>query len=178
MEAPITMFGTKTRTFPDKIQHWQAEQESNVLIATKTATAIQTIAGADFEVTRVADIVTVTNKIVGEVPDAEEVNTPFIVDTAIQGKSAVSSTTLSAEGPIADERVFLIYGGEDFYSESVRTDENGRYQFKGLTRGDYRVYTFSVDPNSTTGQLIRTEVSGSITDKKQVVEVADLTIIK
>ena len=155
-----------------------SNSESNVLIATNTATAIQSIAGADFEVTRVADIVTVTNLATGEVPDAEEVNTPFIVDVAIQGKSAVSSSTLSAEGPIADERVFLIYGDEDFYSESVRTDENGRYQFTGLTRGDYRVYTFSVDVNSPTGQLMRTEVSGTITAKKEVVEVADLTIIK
>lgn len=154
-----------------------SNSESNVLIATNTAAAIQSIAGADFTVSRVADIVTVTNTSVGEVPDAEEVNTPFIVDVALQGKSAVSSSSLSPMGPIVDERVYLIYGEEDFYSESVRTDENGRYQFKDLTRGDYRVYTFSVDPNSTTGQLIRKEVGGSITDKKEVVEVADLTII-
>lgn len=155
-----------------------SNSESNVLIATKTATAIEAIASADFIVSRVADIVTVTNILVGEVPDAEEVNTPFIVDIAVQGKSATSSGSLSAEGPMADERVYLIYGAEDFYSESVRTDENGMYQFTDLTRGDYRVYTFSVDVNSPTGQLVRAEVSASISSKKEVVEAAELTIIK
>lgn len=155
-----------------------SNSESNVLIATKTATAIQTIASADFTVSRVADIVTITNNATGEVPDADEVNTPFLLDIAVQGKSAVSSGSLSSEVPMADERVYLIYGGEDFYSESVRTDENGRYQFNGLTRGDYRVYTFSVDVNSPTGQLVRAEVNASISSKKEVVEAVELTIIK
>ena len=82
-----------------------SNSESNVLIATNTAAAIQSIAGADFTVSRVADIVTVTNTSVGEVPDAEEVNTPFIVDVALQGKSAGSASTLTPMGPIVDERV-------------------------------------------------------------------------
>ena len=155
-----------------------SNSESNVLIATNTATAIQSIASADFSVSRVGDILTLTNTTFGEVPDADEVNTPFIVDVATQGKSATSSASLSPEGPIVDERVYIIYGEEDFHSEDVRTDENGKFQFNGLTRGDYRIYALSVDTLSATGQLIRSELSVSITDKKQVVDAGELSIIK
>lgn len=155
-----------------------SNSESNVLIATKTATAIQSIANADFSVSRVEDILTITNLTIGEVPDAEEVNTPFIVDVAVQGKSAIGSSSLSAKGPMADERVYLIYGDEDFYSEDVRTDENGKFQFKGLTRGDYRVFALTVDTLSANGQMIRSELSTSITDKQQVVNAGELSIIK
>ncbi len=155
-----------------------SNNESNVLIATKTMTAILNQASADFIVTRVNDLLTITNKAFGEVPDADEVNTPFLIDIAVQGKSATSTSSLSLAGPIADERVYLIFGQEDFYSETVRTDENGRFQFKGLTRGNYRVYALSIDTLSPTGQLIRSELSAEIAEKKQVVDAGELFIVK
>lgn len=155
-----------------------SNNESNILIATNTVTAIQNAASADFSISRSGDILTITNLLVGEVADADEVNTPFIVDVATQGRSATGGTTLSEEVPIADERIYLIFGEEDFYSESVRTDENGQFQFKGLTRGDYRVYALSVDTLSATEGMIRSEVAVSITEKKQVVDAGSLSIIK
>lgn len=155
-----------------------SNSESNVLIATNTAVAIQTFASTDFSVSRSGDILTLTNLTIGEVPDADEVNTPFLVDVSTQGKSAAGSSALSAKGPIADERVYIIYGDEDFHSDDVRTDENGKFQFKGLTRGDYRVYALSVDTLSTNGQMVRSELSTSITDKQQVVNAGELSIIK
>lgn len=155
-----------------------SNSESNVTIATNTTTAIQNQASADFTVAQSGDVLTLTNVAVGEVPDADEVNTPFIVDVATQGKSATGGATLSPEAPIADERVYIIYGEENFYNESVRTDENGRFQFNGLTRGDYRVFALSVDTLSATGQMTRSELSVSITEKKQVVDAGQLSIIK
>lgn len=154
-----------------------SNSESNVTIATNTTTAIQSLASADFTVAQSGDVLTLTNVAVGEVPDADEVNTPFIVDVATQGENATGGATLSPEAPIADERVYIIYGEEDFYSESVRTDENGRFQFNGLTRGDYRVFALSVDTLSATGQMTRSELSASITEKKQVVDAGQLSII-
>jgi len=155
-----------------------SNNESNVVIATNTTAALQSMASADFSVSRSGDVLTITNLAVGEVADADEVNTPFIVDVATQGKSATGEATLSEEGPIADERVYLIFGEEDFYGESVRTDENGQFQFKGLTRGDYRVYALSVDTLSAMEGMVRSEVAVSITEKKQVVDAGKLSIIK
>lgn len=155
-----------------------SNSESNVTIATNTEAAIQSGAGADFTVTRVGDILTITNTTFGEVPDADDVNTPFNVDVATQGKSATGGSSLSAETPIAEERVYIVYGEEDFYSESVRTDESGNFQFTGLTRGDYRVYALSVDTLSASGGMVRSELSASITEKQQVVDAGQLNIIK
>ncbi|MDB0037738.1 carboxypeptidase-like regulatory domain-containing protein [bacterium] len=155
-----------------------SNSESNVVIASNTVTAIESIASADFSVSRVADLITLTNLTLGEVPDADEVNTPFIVDVATQGKSVTGSSTLSSEVAIADERVYIIYGEEDFYSESVRTDESGRFQFKGLTTGDYRVYALSLDTLSLAEEMVRSELSASISEKEQVVDAGQLNIIK
>ena len=52
------------------------------------------------------------------------------------------------------------------------------FQFNGLTRGDYLVYAFSIDTLSSTGQMTRSELSASITDKKQVVDAGQLMIVK
>lgn len=155
-----------------------SNSESNVTIATNTQAAIQSAASADFTVSRVGDILTITNTAVGEVPDADEVNTPFLVDIATQGSGATGGASLSGNVAIADERIYIIYGEEDFYSESVRTDEDGNFQFKGLTRGDYRVYALSIDTTSVSGGMTRSELSASITEKKQVVNAGQLNIIK
>ena len=82
------------------------------------------------------------------------------------------------EGPIVDERVYLIYGDEDYYSESVRTDANGDYQFKGLNRGTYRVYAFSGDTLNPGGMLQQVEVSSEIANKKEVVQAPALFVVK
>ena len=155
-----------------------SNSESNVQIATNTETAIQNLASADFSVSRVGDILTITNLEAGEVPDADDVNTPFVVDVAVQGKSLTGGSSLSLESPIADERVYLIYGEEDFYSESVRTDENGRFQFTDLTRGSYSVFALSVDTLSTIGLLTRSEIDVVLTEKKQVVDAGELSIVQ
>ena len=151
---------------------------SNVTIASNTEAAIQSGASADFTVSRIGDILTITNTAIGEVPDADDVNTPFIVDVATQGRSATGSSSLSNEAAIADERIYIIYGEEDFYSESVRTDQAGNFQFTGLTRGDYRVFALSVDTLSASGGMVRSELSASITEKEQVVDAGQLNIIK
>ncbi len=84
------------------------------------------------------------------------------------------------EGPVAEERVYIIYGDEASYSESTRTDENGFYQFRGLTRGDYKIYAFSGDTTGgyvNTLEPVREEVSVTISNKKEVVDADDITII-
>jgi hypothetical protein len=155
-----------------------SNSESNVTIAINTEAAITAAASADFTVSILNDMLTVTNVAFGEVADADDMNTPFSVDVLNQGKSAVIGSTTSIEGPMVDERVYIIYGEEDFYSESVRTDANGDYQFTGLTRGDYRIYAFSVDTLSPTLAQKQVEVSATIANKKEVVSAPALYIVK
>ncbi|MDX2359311.1 MAG: carboxypeptidase-like regulatory domain-containing protein [Crocinitomicaceae bacterium] len=155
-----------------------SNNDSNLTIAGNTAVQIAAIAGTDFTVEVINDIVTITNTAVGEVPDADEVNTPFIVDVANQGKSAAGGSSSTIEAPIADERVYIIYGDEDTYSESVRTDADGNYQFKGLTKGDYTVFAFSVNTSDPNGLLMQVEQAVTITDNKQVVTAPELTIVQ
>ena len=151
--------------------------ETNTEVAANIVAALIAEASADFSVSLNNDIITVTNSTLGEVTDADELTANFLVDVANQGKSAVGGSTTYTEGPIAEERVYLIYGEEDFYSESVRTDANGNYQFKGLNRGDYRIYVFSED-TLIPGGMVQKETSVSITEKKQVVNAEGLFVIK
>jgi len=46
-----------------------------------------------------------------------------------------------------DESVYIIYGDNDYYSDKVKTDENGYYEFKGLQKGDYKLFTYYEDIN-------------------------------
>jgi energy-converting hydrogenase Eha subunit B len=155
-----------------------SNNESNVTIANNTMTAINAVAGIDFTASVDADVVTIENNDPGGVVDADDVNTPFVIDTQNQGKTETYDNDYQADGPVVDERVYIIYDEEDFYSEAVRTDENGNYQFKGLTKGDYLVFAFSLDTVSTGGLLHQVEVSASIEKNKTVIEAPTLTIVK
>ena len=46
-----------------------------------------------------------------------------------------------------DESVYIIYGNKDYYSDRVKTDGNGYYEFSGLQRGDYEIYAYTQDEN-------------------------------
>lgn len=152
--------------------------QSNITVAANMLTALKAIASDDFEITQTNDILTLTNINYGDVPDADEQTSNVTVDIANQGKNAVGGSTSYIEGPMVDERVYLIFGDESFYSESVRTDENGNYQFKDLNRGKYHVYAFSFDelnPNNET--KIQVGVDVEITKKKEIVNASDIIII-
>ena len=152
--------------------------ESNTEIATNTAAAISSIAGSDFTVTVNNDIITLTNIAAGETPDADELSSNILVDVQNQGQGAIAGGSSYVEGPIVDERVYLIYGDDDFYSESVRTDASGNYQFTGLNRGNYRVYAFTADTLNPGGMLGQVEVAAEITEKKEVVQAPGLFVVK
>jgi len=43
----------------------------------------------------------------------------------------------------AEERVYLVYGDDDFYSQDVRTHHDGTFRFEYLNKGNYQVYAYS-----------------------------------
>lgn len=152
--------------------------ETNLEVAANMLAALTAAASADFTVALNNDILTLTNKTLGEVSDADELTSHFLLDVANQGKSGQNGTSGYTEGPMAEQRVYLIYGEDDFYSESVRTDADGNYQFTGLNRGDYRIYVFSEDTLLAPGVMVQKETSVNIADKKEVVNAAGLYVIK
>ncbi|MBW8050761.1 MAG: hypothetical protein FVQ77_10595 [Cytophagales bacterium] len=46
---------------------------------------------------------------------------------------------------VAKERVYLIYGNDDIYTDDFRTDPNGYYQFQGLRKNTYTLFAYSID---------------------------------
>ena len=44
---------------------------------------------------------------------------------------------------LADKRVYITFGDDDFYSDEIRTDYEGKFKFSYLYAGDYTIYTYS-----------------------------------
>jgi hypothetical protein len=152
--------------------------QSNTTVASNTLAALQAGASSDFSFTLTGDIITIAANDFGPVADAENMQTPFGVDVAVQGAGGTTGAVTGVEGPMVEERVYLVYGDDDFYSESVRTDQDGNYQFKGLNKGKYTIYAFSTDTTNANGFSIQKEVEAEITKNKQVVEAEEIYIIK
>lgn len=60
-------------------------------------------------------------------------------------KYNLTFTNLIAEYPQPEERVYLIYGNNEIYSEDFRTDYQGRFRFENLQPGFYTLYAYARD---------------------------------
>jgi len=70
--------------------------------------------------------------------------------SSISGKVYVedynaSFTTLLGEFYATEQRVYIIYGDDDFYADNVRTHYDGSYRFDRLRKGTYTIYAYSKD---------------------------------
>lgn len=54
-------------------------------------------------------------------------------------------TVFIADYPAADEYVYIIYDDDFSYSDRVKTDYEGDFEFKYLNPGQYRIYVYSLD---------------------------------
>lgn len=152
--------------------------ESNATVAANALAALNAAASTDFTFSLNNDIITLTNIATGEVTDADELSSNILIDIQNQGQGATAGGTSYVEGPVVDERVYLVYGDEGYYSESVRTDAEGNYRFSDLNRGTYTVFAFSEDTLNLGGTLTQVETTVEIVNKKEIVEAADLNIVK
>jgi hypothetical protein len=75
----------------------------------------------------------------------------------------------------ADQRVYIIYGDNQYPDDDVRTGPDGGFRFPWLRKGDYTVYTISECGNFN-GCTFAVSVKGTIGSRKEVVEVGDLNI--
>ncbi len=145
--------------------------DANTTIAEKTFQALSSLNTVVFDMLLQQDILILTDLKTGEVPDADDVSSPFLVDVSNQGKNAILGQSFGR----ADERVYIIYGENEFASESVRTDDSGRFAFEGLQKGNYKVYVISEDTLQI-GSSFRIQKEVQITAKKQIVEAGDFSI--
>jgi hypothetical protein len=108
-----------------------------------------------------------TAKIKGRIMVVNYKNTPTFP------KTDTKDTTLAQE-----QEVYIIYNNEDFYSDRIRTQEDGTYVFPNLLIGSYTVYVYSenIYTNSTNKLVKKLEVE--ITEKGQVLTLNDIIIDK
>lgn len=144
---------------------------TNVDIATATTTALQANAWPDVIAEQNGDIVTITHKSAGSVPDATDINSDNEVDVRIQGEGSV----VGAIGVLPDQDVYIKYGDNIFYDDRVSTDASGFYQFKNLNPGDYTLYALSYDTVSST--TIEQSVVVTINKQKQIIDAPAITIL-
>jgi hypothetical protein len=81
-------------------------------------------------------------------------------DPGIGGTSSISGkvflrdfnasfTTLYGEYYAHEQRVYLVYGDDEMYSQDTRTHYDGTYRFERLKKGKYTVYAYSKDSTQT-----------------------------
>jgi hypothetical protein len=75
-------------------------------------------------------------------------------DASIYGKVHVKHynstfTQFISDYPGSDLYVYIIYGDDISYGQRLKTNFNGEFEFKYLYKGDYKVYTYSLDSTLT-----------------------------
>jgi hypothetical protein len=83
--------------------------------------------------------------------------------------------------PAQKEDVYIIYGDEEVYSESFKTNYNGFYEFGNLREGIYKIFAYSKDSTlnyDVTSQEKAVIKEVEITSKNQTIEVPDIYILK
>jgi len=88
-------------------------------------------------------------------------------------------TNLRGIYPGADEDVYLIYGDDRSYSQRIRTNYEGVYEFKYLRKGEYTIYVYSKDSTLTLiSGIVPVIQKVTIDNNKQTVEAADMKIFR
>ncbi len=76
--------------------------------------------------------------------------------------------------PFHDQRVYIIYGDNEFQDDDVRTGPEGNYEFRWLRKGDYTIYTFG--ECNCPGKSITISHRVSIDGRKDEVIVPTITV--
>jgi len=111
--------------------------------------------------------------------DAGEGGNSIIYGKIIAYNYNAEFTHLRGVYPAPDEDVFIIYGGDRSFSQRIRTNYDGVYEFKYLRPGEYTIFAYSKDSTLTLPQEIYPVIRKVTIDKnKQSVEVPDMKIFR
>jgi hypothetical protein len=145
--------------------------DNNVTIANRVDSTLQVHLGNAFEIARNGDIITLTAKSMGNIPDPDDVTTSFLIDVANQGKA----TLIGEETAMTDVRVYLTYGDHSLFDESEKTGADGAFAFRNLQKGKYTVYALSKD-SLTQEYTLPVEKTIEITSDESIVNIGNLLI--
>jgi len=102
--------------------------------------------------------------------------------SSISGKIFVkdynaSFTTLLNEYYAPEQRVYIIYGDNEVYSDDMRTHYNGSYRFDNLRKGTYHIFAYSKDSTQTSPSgLVHVMKTVEITANNQQLVIEDIVI--
>jgi hypothetical protein len=102
---------------------------------------------------------------------------------SVQGKIYVrdyndSFTQLLDEHYAMEQRVYIMYGDDEIYSDEMRTNFDGSFKFDYLTKGKYTIFVYSKDSTFTVpGGKEPLFIEFEITDKKEAVDLDVITIL-
>ncbi|MEN9332877.1 MAG: hypothetical protein RLY35_57 [Bacteroidota bacterium] len=72
--------------------------------------------------------------------------------------------------PAVDQEVYIVYGDHTSPDDKVVTNYEGKFEFKGLRKGDYTIYTYSLDTAGTAAAAqspMAVKVNVKITERTQ-----------
>ena len=81
--------------------------------------------------------------------DAGEGGNSSITGTVHITKYNAFFTILLGNYPGADEDVYIIYGDENSIGDRIKTDPDGKFEFKYLRKGNYKLYVYTSDTTNT-----------------------------
>ncbi len=97
----------------------------------------------------------------------------YVHATDYDEKTALLLRTKGAE----DMDVYIIYGNESSYGNKMKTGMDGKFEFKYLRKGSYKIYTYSVVlPISKTSAREAVIKSIEITAKKKTIDAGTFEI--
>ncbi|HRY32598.1 MAG TPA: hypothetical protein P5531_06495 [Bacteroidales bacterium] len=104
-------------------------------------------------------------------------------EASIYGKIYVKDynatfTVLEEEYYGGDVEVYLVCGDDKSYSDRLRTNYDGTFEFRYLRKGHYRVYAYSRDSTLQTNAPVPVILEVEITKRKQHVETPDIVIFQ
>ena len=87
------------------------------------------------------------------------------------------SGQLQGEYYAAEERVYLVFGDNDFYGLDTRTSYDGTYEFPYLLKGSYTVFAYSNCDTCDSG-TVEVKLETEVTENHSTVELPDIVIKK
>lgn len=80
--------------------------------------------------------------------------------------------------PAQEQDVYIKYNNESFYSDRIRTDAEGYFEFNNLLKGNYEIFIYSEDVKTGKNELLTQNIHVEITDIDESIVVDDIYIEK
>jgi hypothetical protein len=88
-----------------------------------------------------------------------------------------SFTQLVDEYYASEKDVYIMYGDHEVYDDDMKTNFDGTFEFKYLTKGKYTIFVYSKDSTfSVPGGSEPIFMEFEITDKKEIVDLGEIPI--